>query len=273
MVTTAQTTTQSGSLLSVTTPLGTDVLLLEGFAGREAISEPFRFNLRMRSANKAVDASALVGKTATVSVQQPTGPQRFFSGIITRFANTGTDVASGYYTADLAPRLWLLTLGRDRVIYQNLSALDIIQQVLSAFQVTVQLSTSGTYTVRDYCVQYDESAFQFISRLMEEEGIFYFFTFANGTHTMVLADSPTAHQPGANSGQLYFSSDTTAHGQVQRISEFVMALGLVESEHIVADYDYTTATTSQATSTTSGGTSTGSRYTFPGKYASASDGT
>jgi type VI secretion system secreted protein VgrG len=268
-----QTTTQTGSLLSVTTPLGADVLLLEGFAGREAISEPFRFNLRMRSANKAIDATALVGKTATVTMQQPSGPQRFFSGIITRFANTGTDVASGYYTAELAPRLWLLTLGRDRVIFQNLSALDIIQQVLSTFQVTVQLSTSGTYTVRDYCVQYDESAFQFISRLMEEEGIFYFFTFASGTHTMVLADSPTAHQPGANSAQLYFSSDTTAHGQVQRIGEFEMALGLVESEHIVADYDYTTATTSQATSTTSGGTSTGSRYTFPGKYASASDGT
>ena len=269
----ANTTTQVGSLLSVTTPLGTDVLLLEGFAGREAISGSFRFNLRMRSANKAIDPTQLVGKAATVTLQQPSGPQRFFSGIVTRFANTGTDVANGYYTAELAPRLWLLTLGRDRVIFQNLSALDIIQQVLGNFQVSVQLSTSGTYTVRDYCVQYDESAFHFISRLMEEEGIFYFFTFANGTHTMVLADSPAAHQPGANSAQLYFSADPTSHGQVERIGEFEMALGLVESEHIVADYDYTTATTSQASSTTSGGTSTGSRYTFPGKYASASDGT
>jgi type VI secretion system secreted protein VgrG len=267
------TTTQVGCLLSVTTPLGTDVLLLDGFAGREAISELFRFNLRMRSANTALDATQVVGKTATVMLQQPTGPQRFFSGIVTRFANTGADVNYGYYTAELAPRLWLLTLGRDRVIFQNLSALDIIQQVLSTFQVTVQLSTSGTYTVRDYCVQYDESAFQFISRLMEEEGIFYFFTFADGTHTMVLADSPAAHQPGTNSAQLYFSSDSTAHGQVERIGEFEMALGLVESAHVVADYDYTTATTSQASSTTSGGTATGSRYTFPGKYASAADGT
>ena len=270
----ANTTTQVGSLLSVTTPLGTDVLLLEGFGGREAISEPFKFNLRMRSANKAVDATQLVGKTATVTVQQPTGVQRFFSGIVTRFANTGTDTVSGYYTAELAPRLWLLTLGRDRVIYQNLSALAIIQQVLSAFQVTVQVSTTGTYAVRDYCVQYDESAFHFISRLMEEEGIFYFFTFANGTHTMVLADSSDALQPGTNSAQLYFSSDSTTHGStVQRIGEFEMALGLVESEHIVADYDYTTATTSQATSTTSGGTATGIRYTFPGKYVASSDST
>nr|WP_175103599.1 type VI secretion system tip protein TssI/VgrG [Pararobbsia alpina] len=267
------TTTQVGCLLSVTTPLGTDVLMLDGFAGREAISELFRFNLRMRSADKAIDATKLVGKTATVTVQQPSGPQRFFSGIVTRFAHTGADVNNGYYTAELAPRLWLLTLGRDRAIFQNLSALDIVKQVLNSFAVTFESSISGTYTVRDYCVQYDESAFQFISRLMEEEGIFYFFAFADGTHTMVLADSPAAHTPGTHSAQLYFSSDSTAHGQVERIGEFEMTLGLVESEHVVADYDYVSATTSQASSTTSGGTSTGSRYTFPGKYASASDGT
>jgi type VI secretion system secreted protein VgrG len=269
----AATTTQTGCLLSVTTPFGKDALLLDGFGGREAICESFRFNLRMRSANKALDAQQIVGKNVTVTLQQPSGPQRFFNGIVTRFANVGGDAGYGFYSAEMAPRLWLLALGCDRVIYQNLSALDIVKQVLSSFEVSFELRiSSADYAVREYCVQYDESAFHFISRLMEEEGIFYFFTFANGTHTMVLADSPSAHQGGANSAQLYFSTDTRAHGQVDRIGAFEMALGLVEAQQVIADYDYVSATTSQASSTTTGGTSSGIRYTFPGKYATAADG-
>jgi len=267
------TTVQAGSFLAVSTPFGADVLLLEGFSGREAISEPFHFELRMRSTQVALAASSIVGQSATVTVQTPEGSARYFNGIVTRFAQVGADAGNGYYSAALAPRLWLARLGSDRAIYQNLSALDIVQQVLSSFGVTVQQSTTGTYAVREYCVQYDESPFDFISRLMEEEGIFYFFTFANGSHTMVLADSPSAHEPVANVPQLWFSSDSAAHSPSERVSAFELMTGLTERTHIVADYDYTAATISTATSSASGGVTNGTRYTFPGRYAQASDST
>src|SRR5689334_19260778 len=127
------TTVQTGSFLSVSTPFGADVLLLEGFAGREAMSEPFHFDLRMRSANTALSAQTIVGQSATVTLQTKTGAVRYFNGIVTRFAQVGADASNGYYCAALAPRLWLATLGSDRAIYQNLSALDIVKQVLSSF--------------------------------------------------------------------------------------------------------------------------------------------
>ncbi|WP_206956182.1 type VI secretion system Vgr family protein [Trinickia acidisoli] len=267
------TTVQAGSFLSVSTPFGADVLLLEGFSGREAISEPFHFELRMRSTNTALSAASIVGQSATVTIQTQSGAVRYFNGIVTRFAQVGADATYGYYSAALAPRLWLATLGSDRVIYQNLSVLAIVQQVLSNLNVTVKQSTTGTYAVREYCVQYDESPFNFISRLMEEEGIFYFFTFANGSHTMVLADSPSAHEPGANASPLWFSSDSVTHSASERVSGFELITGLTERTHIVADYDYTSAAVSTATSTASGGVTNGTRYTFPGRYAQASDST
>jgi len=269
----AVTTVQAGSFLSVSTPFGADVLLLEGFSGREAISEPFHFELRMRSSNTALSAASIVGQSATVTLQTQGGSARYFNGIVTRFAQVGADAANGYYSAALAPRLWLATLGSDRVIYQNLSVLDIIQKVLSPFNVTVKQSTTGTYAAREYCVQYDESPFQFISRLMEEEGIFYFFTFANGSHTMVLADGPSAHEPIAGASQLWFSSDSAAHSPSERVSAFELVTGLTERTHIVADYDFTSAAVSTATSSASSGVTNGTRYTFPGRYAQASDST
>jgi len=267
------TATQLDCLLSISTPFGADVLLLEGFGGREAISEPFRFHLRMRSSNKRLDPQEIVGKSVTVTLQASSGPSRFFNGIVTRFAQVGANGQDGFYSAELAPRLWLLVLGSNRVIYQKQSALDIITKLLSGAGVTVESRVTGSYAVRDYCVQYDESALQFISRLMEEEGIFYFFTFANGTHTMVLADSPSAHRAGEDCAQLWFSSDSAAHGELERIRAFEMSTGLVEAEHVVADYDYTIASILTANSTASGSAASGSRYTFPGRYAKAADGT
>ncbi|HTH72901.1 MAG TPA: type VI secretion system tip protein TssI/VgrG [Trinickia sp.] len=269
----ASTTVQTGSFLSVSTPFGENVLLLEGFSGREAISELFHFELRMRSTNEALSPASIVGKTATVTLQTLGGSPRYFSGIVTRFAQVGADAAYGYYSAALAPSLWLATLGSDRVIYQSLSTLDIIQKVLSPFNVTIKQSTTGTYAAREYCVQYDESPFQFISRLMEEDGIFYFFTFANGSHTMVLADSPSAHEAMTAPSTLWFSSDSVAHSPAERVSDFELVTGLTERTHIVADYDYTSAAVSSATSAATSGVTNGTRYIFPGRYPTTTNGT
>jgi type VI secretion system secreted protein VgrG len=263
--------TQTNSFASVSTPFGADVLLLDGFAGREALSELFHFDLRMRSTNKALDAQQIVGKSVTVTLQDTDGTPRYFNGIVTRFAHAGADVNYGFYSAELAPRLWLLALGRDRVIWQNQTALDIVKSVLGTFSVTFEDRTKrgGAYLSREYCVQYDESAFHFISRLMEEEGIFYFFTFDNGAHTMVLADDPSAHDANPAS-TLYFSPDGS--GKPPQLAAFGMTHGVVAAEHIVSDYDYTTPATLLSTAKGASNLPTGQRFIFPGKYASASQG-
>ncbi|WP_031362885.1 type VI secretion system tip protein TssI/VgrG [Caballeronia sordidicola] len=262
---------QADCFVSVTTPFGADALLLDGFGGREAISEPFHFDLRMHSTNKALDAQTIIGKAVTVTVKDQVGTARYFNGIVKRFAHTGANSQYGFYSAELAPRLWLLTLGQDRMIYQNQSALDIVKAVLGTFQVPLELRISGDYAVREYCVQYDESAFAFISRLMEEEGIFYFFTFANGAHTMVLADSASAHEVGQPT--LYFSPDSSVAPRAERVGEFAMTQDIVSGVHVLADYDYLTAASSTASSSASASVPTGRRFTFPGKYATSAEGT
>ena len=262
---------QADCFVSVATPFGADVLLLDGFGGREAISEPFHFDLRMHSTNKALDAQTIIGKGVTVTVKDQVGTARYFNGIVKRFAHTGANSQYGFYSAELAPRLWLLTLGQDRMIYQNQSALDIVKAVLGTFQVPLDLRISGDYAVREYCVQYDESAFAFISRLMEEEGIFYFFTFANGAHTMVLADSASAHEVGQPT--LYFSPDSSVAPRAERVAEFAMTQDIVSGVHVLADYDYLTAASSTASSSASASVPTGRRFTFPGKYATSAEGT
>ncbi|KXU85417.1 ImpA family type VI secretion-associated protein [Paraburkholderia monticola] len=268
------TPSQSNWFASVSTPFGADVLLLDGFGGREAISELFRFDLRMRSTNKALDPAQIVGQGVTVTLKDQTGAARYFNGIVTRFAHAGADAQYGFYSAELAPRLWLLTLGQDRVIWQNLTALDIIKSVLGTFGVTFEDRTKRTsaYGAREYCVQYDESAFDFISRLMEEEGIFYFFTFADGAHTLVLADDPSAHD-ATPAGELYFASDANAAADAKRLESFTMARGVVPGEHIVSDYDYTTPATMTSSSKGSTSLPTGARYTFPGRVATAGQAT
>ncbi|CAM2197057.1 type VI secretion system secreted protein VgrG [Paraburkholderia kururiensis] len=265
---------QANWFASVSTPFGADVLLLDGFAGREAISELFRFDLRMHSTNKVLDPEQIVGKSVTVTLEDQTGVVRHFNGMVTRFAHAGADVQYGFYSAELAPRLWLLTLGQDRVIWQNQTALDIIKSVLGTFGVAFQDRTkrSSAYGTREYCVQYDESAFRFISRLMEEEGIFYFFTFADGAHTMVLADDASAHDE-TPAGELYFAPDASVSSDAKRLDFFAMSRGVVAGEHIVSDYDYTTPETMLSSAKASSNLPTGTRFTFPGRVATAGQAT
>jgi len=286
--------------VTLTTPFGAGVLLLDSFGGREAISELFEFELRMRSSTGGLDPTTIVGQSVTLTLQDSTGVARYLNGIVTRFLNAGSDATYSFYTATLAPQLWLLTLTRDRTIYQNMGADAIIEDVLGAYGITYQSQLTNTYLAREYCVQYDESAFQFISRLMEDEGIFYFFTFANNVHTLVLADSPSAH-PACASATIYCAPDSSTTAQSDRIAAFERGLGISASLHMMGDYDSTTAeislssidgassgssatsSTSSTTSTTSSssssasstsstsGESPGVRYTFPGKYASSTD--
>jgi hypothetical protein len=182
--------------LELTTPLGADKLELIRLEGSEYISDLFHFRLEMKSKDSAIDFTQIVGKSVTISFTLADNTKkRYINGIIARFGHAGSHDEFTYYYADLMPALWKLTLTRDNKIFQEKTVIEIITAVLDEYGISdYKNSTTGTYTAREYCVQYRESAYNFIARLAEEEGIFFFFTHESGKHTLVLADDSSAHK-------------------------------------------------------------------------------
>jgi type VI secretion system secreted protein VgrG len=263
---------QANATLSVTTPYGADQLLIDTLQGTEALSQPFRFHLSMRSASTTLDPATIIGAPVTVKVAPGGGTARYFNGIVSRFLHAGNDGAFALYSAELVPALWLLTLSRDRKIYQNKTAADIIKAVLGDFAVTFDAQLSGTYASREYCVQYDETALDFISRLMEEEGIFYFFTFTNGGHTMVLGDGTSAHTDCTGAAALRYFPDQGGRRLVDVITELQYDSRLVVQKFERSDFNYLTPSTALLADS-SGATGKGKQFEYPGKHGVVADGT
>ena len=174
--------------IGVTTPLGS-TLKITTFSGREELSRLFQFQLGLVAGNGAhVPFEAMIGQPVTVKI----GP-RYFSGIVQRFGEGARSPTRTSYTAYVVPSLWLLTRRQNSRIFQQKSVPDILQKLLSGFPVDFRVK--GTYAPREYCVQYRETDFNFVSRLMEEEGIYYFFKHASNGHTLVVTDSPDGLTP------------------------------------------------------------------------------
>jgi type VI secretion system secreted protein VgrG len=264
--------TQSNAFLSVSTPFGADTLLLDGLEGMEAISQPFRFTLAMRASSITLDPATIVGASVTVTMKLGSGPTRHINGICSRFLHLGGDRDFSAYSAEIVPKLWLLTLSRNRVIWQNQKADDIIKAVLGESGITFQSKLTGTYKQREYCVQHDETAFDFISRLMEEEGIFYFFTFADGGHTLVLADASSAHVDCPNAAALKFLPQSGMRERIDVVQRLEYESCLVPQKYTVGDYDYLQPSTSLAAehAATAG---KGVQYEYPGGHTVVADGT
>src|SRR5579884_2715973 len=207
--------TQTQRLLSVTTPLGSDVLLLTAFSGRETMSRLFSYQLELFSEEESIDPTTIVGKNVTWSVQRGSSQPRFFNGFVSRFFTGGRQFRKlRSYRAEIVPWLWFLTRTANCRIFQNKTAPDIIKAVFDDLGFTdYKFQLRSTYVKREYCVQYRETAFNFVSRLMEEEGIFYFFQHEDGKHTLVLADQKSAYQDCAES-QVDFSSGSRATNHI-----------------------------------------------------------
>jgi type VI secretion system secreted protein VgrG len=193
---------QENRLIAIETPLGPDVLLLEGFHASERISTLFSIGLNMLSENHAISFADIIGKNVTISVVLSDESKRYFNGIISRFAQgagggaLGGDPRFSHYSATVVPWPWLLTRTADSRIFQKLSVPDIVEKVFQEKGFTdFKMRVQGSYDKRDYCVQYRETDFNFVSRLLEEEGIHYFFEHEKGKHTLVLADSPQTNAP------------------------------------------------------------------------------
>ena len=188
-------------LAEVSTPLGDGALLFYKMQAEEAISQPFGWQLELLSESADVAFDQLIGQGIGVALQVPDA-KRHFHGLVTRFELTGRHGRYFRYEATVRPWLWVLTRTQDCRIFQEKSTLEIVKEVFEDHSVAVfEDRTTGSYDKWEYCVQYRETDFQFISRLLEHEGIYYFFEHKEGQHTLVLADGAPAHKktPGYES--------------------------------------------------------------------------
>ena len=178
--------------LKLTTPLGADALMLSAFRGREAISELFRFDLdaQWQDNSKPLPFDQLLGQKITIQITHRSG-KRFINGVVVKITQGERDLKFTRYRLEVVPQLWLLTRKRQSRIFQHLSIPDILKQVLQGLDVVYEIQ--GAFDPREYCVQYRETDFNFVSRLMEEEGIYYFFKHTDGGHKLVLANTPQSH--------------------------------------------------------------------------------
>ncbi len=267
--------TQTSRRITFTSPLGADAFVCTGFAGRERLSAPFEFALDLVSENVGVAAADLVGKAVGWTVNLPEDGPRPFHGYVRRLvAGPETDRGRRSYRAEVVPWLWFLTRTADCRIFQNMTVDAIITDTFDRFGLTdYKTSLQGTYPTREYCVQYRETAFAFVSRLMEEYGIFYYFSFAEGKHTLVLADASAAYFDCAPHGTVEYRPDQP---QAESVARWDRAFEFRSGKVTHTDYNFTTPATSllktTATTVELTGIAAFELFDYPGGYPVAGDG-
>jgi type VI secretion system secreted protein VgrG len=238
---------QDHRLIAVDTPLGKDVLLLQEITGIEGISSLFSYELNLLAyENDSIVFKDIVGQKVTITLNLPDGTPRYINGYVSRFTQGGTDARLfTHYDAQVVPWLWFLTRQADCRIFQNLAVPDIISQVFNLFDFKdFRLSLKGSYPQLEYCVQYRETSFNFVSRLMEEFGIFYYFDHSTqGKHTMVLADQSST-LPACPSSPVSYDTQVGGLEDPEVISNWHVGQEVRTGKYTVTDYNFITPSTS-----------------------------
>lgn len=270
-------------MMKVFTPLGEDYLLINKFTAVESISELFEYELELLHEEDEgegrtptdVDPASILGKGVAVSIQQKDGTQRIFSGMVASFSRGHRRTRFTYYFAKVVPHVWILTQNIQSKIYQQKSVPDILQEVLSGFEVKYEIQAS--LKPRNYCVQYRESDFDFISRLLEEEGLYYYFEHVDGKHTMIIADTPQSHVPVPSSESVKYGIEASDEYEfAPSISDLWVDTRLQTGKVTTWDYNFQEANNKlqkqQPSMFNVGDNQKLELYEYPGGYARKYDG-
>lgn len=268
--------TQQDRLLELSTPLGKDVLLLQELRGREGISQLFHFDLHLLSEEKAIKYEDIVGKKVTIAIKHGDKKKRYINGVVSRFVQGKKDDRFTHYEAEVVPALWFLTRTADCRIFQNKTVPDIIKEVLNEHSVQNKLSLTGSYQPREYCVQYRESDFAFVSRLMEQYGIFYFFEHESDKHTLVLGDTPTAHKACPDGSKARYAPTIEEGKQWEdTVTGWHAVQEMRTGKYSLTDYDFEAPTTNLLVgvpSTVKPADEKLETYDYPGEYTKKDQG-
>ncbi len=234
--------THKSRLLSLTTTLGQDTLLVDGFSGREAISSlsEFEFDL-LSSPDTPVSPPSLIGTRVTLGIAYNAGgDQRYFNGIVRSLALVAGDTEFLVYRAEVVPSLWLLTLNTQTRVFQGKTVVEIAKAVLTTYSITPKDDTQATYQALDYCTQYRETDYDFVARLLEQHGIFFYFTHTDSDHTMVLGDNSAQLAPCAVQSTFRYMPETDQRAGFydMDIQSFSTRSSLVTGKHTLWEYRY-----------------------------------
>ena len=269
--------TQETRRLILETPLGNDALIAANLTGSEEISRLFQFQMDLISEQSTIDPKKIIGQTVTLNLPLPSGIPRYFNGYVTRFSRQGSDDRFTHYRAEIHPWLWFLTRTTDCRIFQNQSVPDIIKQVLADHHFAVYEISQiiNPHPQREYCVQYRESDFAFLSRLMEEEGIFYYFRHEHGKHTMVIGDQNHAFVD-ADESHVNLFTNANALDSTDHITSWDHRYQFRSGRWAHNDYNFKTPSNPLMATTKTlsrfDGVEQFELYDYPGRHAAQADG-
>jgi type VI secretion system secreted protein VgrG len=242
---------QENRQIRISTVLGEDVLHVEALHGSEGISQLFSYELSLVSEARGICFEKLIGTSVTVSINLSSGNKRYLNGIISSFSqgssgkSTGSDSRFSHYRATMVPWLWLLTRSAESRIYQNMSVPEIAEQLFKEHGCNdFQLKLQGSDQKREYCVQYRETHFNFISRLLEKEGIGYFFEQSAAKHKMILFDNPQASSPCPEQKSASFQILLSGQQDGDVITELESTKQIRASKFSLSDFNFRVPNTS-----------------------------
>jgi type VI secretion system secreted protein VgrG len=223
-------------------------LLFHYMHGNEELGRPFLYEVAFLSSKKDLDPAALLGKTIGVELDlpdspvQPIGGHRYFHGYMTHLARTGRHGKYYAYSASVRPWTWLLGRARNCRIFQNKSIPDIIKEVFSGYTISdVKDSLASSYAPHDYVVQYRETDLDFVTRLMAQEGIYYFFVHEQGRHVLVLADSSGAHAEVKGYEKVpFYSASESGSSIVEHIDSWHAEQEIRSGTVVLKDFNFMT---------------------------------
>lgn len=256
--------------MKFSSPLGEDVLLIEALRGSEKVSNLFNFQVDLlATAGTEVDPKKLIGAKVTVEIALlEVQGTRYVNGIVASFQQLSGDKDFDVYRAQIVPGLWQLLLSSNCRIFQTLSVMDIVKKVISPYGLSMADKTEGKLEQLDYCTQYSESDFAFISRITEQHGIFFWFEHTDGDNKVIFANSrtPYADCPLVHKVKYYPVTQTREESYSSQLHDFSATATMVSGKYTQWDYDFRTYQAHQIASQASSspfGKNAFEVYTYP----------
>ncbi len=253
----------------LTTSLAEGRLLLEEMTGFEGLGQVFGYELALLSLDPNVDLAALLGEPMTVHVVLPQG-ERVFNGIVDSAQYQGDHDQYTRYHVTLRPWLWMLSYTTNCRIFQDKTVPDIIKEVFRDAGFSDFKETLGTYEPREFCVQYRESDLDFVSRLIEEEGIYYYFEHAEDKHTLVLTDSYSGHSAAPGFEDVSYRPPQDHHVlENGHINQWSVQHQLRSGSYAATDFDFKNpkaSLLSRLDAAEDNANADGALFDYPGKY-------
>jgi len=238
---------QSNAMAALKTPLGDNVLVLKSFTGSEGLGEPFGFEIEALSEEQNIDFDKALGQACSIKLKTYANKERFFSGILVSAQWTGGEVGGdkhyARYSLVLRPWFWLLNHSANCRIFLDKNVKEIIEKVFTDLGFSsgtdFKFRTTANYEAISYCVQYRESDYAFVSRLMEQYGIYYYFEHKDAQHTMVLADSRASHSVVQDLPEIQYNIQVWGYNRAeQHLTSWVSDRRFCTGTFELNDYDY-----------------------------------